>query len=335
MTRKKITCIGNTCTDIVARTDDHFLEKYGMRKSYCSVIDNLEILELIKFDLDHYELIPGGAAANTAHVLSTLGDNVNFISLCANDTEGMHFKKNLEENGVKSDIFILENREILSTQVLSFITPDGDRTFASYYGAAQNFCSRHISHDSLEHTILLYMDGYAFCSPQTASAYLESMAKVHAQKGLTCLNVGDRSIIETKRQDVISVLESCDGFICNKAEASALYGDDESFEFLAKTMLDEFQFGAITDGENGAYIFRNGEIIYQPADDISNIKDIDSIGAGDHFAAAILHGITHEFELETIGRLANLCAVDCLSHIGGRPLGGKGSLMHLVEQSKT
>ncbi len=334
MTRGKITCIGNACTDIVARTDYDFIQKHALRKSYCSDIKNIETLNRIKSDLNHYELIPGGAAANTAHTLSTLGDEVAFIALCAKDAEGLHFKNDLEQNGVTSHIYILEEGTGQSTQVLSFITPDGDRTFASYNGVAQHFCKKHIPEDAIEQSSLLYLDGYTFCSPDTASAFVESIGSLHSRNGLACLNVGDRSIIETKKQDVLSTLQLCDGFICNKAEAAALYGDDKSFEFLAKRMLDEFQFGAITDGGSGAYIFRNGEIIYQPADDISHLKDVDSIGAGDHFAAAILHGIHHGLELERIGKLANLCAVDCLSHLGGRPLGGKGSLKHLVEQSK-
>ncbi|HRK98031.1 MAG TPA: adenosine kinase [Alphaproteobacteria bacterium] len=331
---KKITCIGNACTDIIANVPVEFLKKNHIEKSYCTHLGMQEHLLSIKSQLPSCKMIPGGAGANVSHTLSALGANTSFITNIAHDKEGLAFKKNLEDAEVETHAYIIEEHEISSPQVLCFITPDGDRSFASYNGSALSFCKDHIPHSTISHTDILYLDGYTFCSAFTEDAFKESINKVHTQNGISCLNVGDRSLIELNNTAIRNILDQCDGFICNKPEACALYGEDKTIQQIAKIMAGKFHFGAITDGSNGAYIILNEKILYQPAGDTSHIQAIDSIGAGDHFSAGILYGVSQNLPLEQIGKLANLCAIDCLSHAGGRPLGGKESLKSLVEQSK-
>ncbi len=317
--------------DIVTSTDDNFLSRHNIEKSFCTHLKSEDSLKEIKNALDHFDLIPGGAAANTAHALSALGSNVSFLSKIAHDTEGLSFLKNTKEVGIISGIYEQTGTPLCSPQVLCFITPDGDRTFASYNGVALDYGFEHMSKDLLEQTDVLYLDGYTLCSSKIPEAFLKAAEIVHSRNGLTCLNVGDRSLIDMHEQTIRKLLESCDGFICNLAEAQALYGPNKTTEEIAQIMKEEFKFGAITNGSEGAYIFNQGQIHFEPSNDISHITNIDSIGAGDHFAAAILYGIANNLSLDRIGRLANACAVDCLSHPGGRPLGGKDSLKHLAE----
>jgi len=285
--------------------------------------------------LNFYELISGGAAANTAHTLSALDATVNFLAKITNDREGLSFLQNTKDAGISSAMHVEKNTQLCSPQVLCFITPDGDRTFASYNGVATEFSHEHIPQDVIEKTDILYLDGYTLCSPAIPDAYLKATKLIHKNGGLTCMNVGDRSLIDMHETTIRTLLAASDGFICNLAEAQALYGDEKSAEEIAPILAKTFTFGAVTDGANGAYLYHKGNIHFQPAEDISHLGQIDSIGAGDHFSAAILYGIAYNWSLRNIGKLANLCALDCLSHPGGRPRGGKGSLKHLVEEAQT
>lgn len=317
--------------DIVTSTDDEFLSRHNIEKSFCTHLKTEEHLIEIKNALDHFDLIPGGAAANTAHALSALGANTSFLAKISDDHEGLTFLQNMKDVGVTSGIFEQHDTPLCTPQVLCFITPDGDRTFASYNGVALDYGFEHMPKDLLGQTDILYLDGYTLCSSKIPDAFLKASEIVHDRGGLSCLNVGDRSLIDMYEAIIRRLLNSCDGFICNLAEAQALYGSDRTAEGIVQIMKEEFKFGAITNGSEGAYIFCNKNIYFQPSDDISHIKNIDSIGAGDHFSAAILYGIAHGMPLDRIGKLANACAVDCLSHPGGRPLGGKDSLKHLAE----
>lgn len=334
------TVIGNACTDLIATVNDEFLDRYGLRKSHCTHLDSADHLHEIKEELEYWQTAGGGAGANTAHVLAALGADVTFLSRIAPDEEGRSFEKELQQAGVKTVLHDTPDEPeqgLPSPQVLCLITPDGDRSFASYDGVAARFERGHLHEQHLSVTDILYIDGYSFCSDRIADAYIEIIPKILARGGHVCLNVGDRSLIETKRGTVTSVLSACNGFICNRAEAEELYGD-HSTENLAKLLAENFTFGALTDGANGAWVFDNGTHARIAAPDISHLSEIDSIGAGDHFAAGILYGFGHGLTPERSGELASLCALDCLSHSGGRPLTGQDdglkNLKHLIERQK-
>ena len=88
---------------------------------------------------------------------------------------------------------------------------------------------------------------------------------------------------------------------------------------------------AITNGSQGALVFMDGEILYLPPSNQAKTP-MDTNGAGDHFAAGILYGILRHSSLETMSNLAHLCALDCISHMGARPL---GSLTHLIDTAES
>jgi sugar/nucleoside kinase (ribokinase family) len=46
---------------------------------------------------------------------------------------------------------------------------------------------------------------------------------------------------------------------------------------------------------------------------------IDTTGAGDQFAAGVLHGLTQGLDLATCGRLGSLAAGEVIAHLGPRP----------------
>ena len=216
--------------DIVTSTDDEFLSRHNIEKSFCTHLKTEDHLIDIKNSLDHYELIPGGAAANTAHALSALGSNTCFLAKISDDNEGLTFLKNMKDVGVTSGMFEQRDTPLCTPQVLCFITPDGDRTFASYNGVALDYGFEHMPEDLLDQTDILYLDGYTLCSSKIPDAFLKAAKIVHNRGGLTCLNVGDRSLIDMYKSTIRTLLDSCDGFICNLAEAQALYGHDKSTE---------------------------------------------------------------------------------------------------------
>ena len=100
-------------------------------------------------------------------------------------------------------------------------------------------------------------------------------------------------------------------------------------------MKNRFYFGAITDGSNGATVFLGDEICHTPAIMVEKEKLMDTNGAGDHFAAGFIYGLMHQFTLDESARLGILCATDCVSHTGARPLGGYESLKHLAASVKS
>ena len=52
---------------------------------------------------------------------------------------------------------------------------------------------------------------------------------------------------------------------------------------------------------------------------MKKVTPVDATGAGDQFAAGFLYGLAKGADLETCGRMGNLCAGEVISHIGPRP----------------
>ena len=326
------TAIGNACTDLIAKVDEDFLTQNKIKKSFCGHIKTSDELSKLMSSIGTYESFCGGAGANVAHVISALGGNAHFISKIGNDTEGHYFKDNLEKNGVRCHFPAPCPAPLGSTIVITLVTPDGERTFVSYDVAARTMNYNDYDSALLNKTDYLYLDGYCFCSPQTGASFLKVAKEMRQAGKYVTFNIGDISYYHSNKSEIDILLNHCDSIMCNEAEAETIFGKHSSIDLLATRLSQQFEFGAITLGENGAIVFHNGKIAKISAIPLSKIEDTN--GAGDHFSGGFIFGLMNRYSLEQSGKLGALCSADCLSHAGARPLGGPGSLKYLADSFK-
>lgn len=314
--------------DIVANCDMDFMARHKVHKSHCIYVD-LPALKKLKSELVNPDLIAGGAAANTIYVFQALGGRTAFLGKIAEDTEGRAFQKSMEAIGVSTHLAVELHTDIGSTQVVSLRTPDGDRSFVTYQGVAETIAPDDLDYGIVEDSSIVYFDGYTMYSPFALEAFSRSAATAKKNGGISVFNPGDLSIVELYKDQVADLIGQIDMVICNLAEARSIFGADTLQEAALK-MPATHRIGVVTDGANGAMLFKDGEIIHMPAP-VRPEGEIYTLGAGDHFSAGFLYGLTHNFSLSQMARLAELCAIDCLSHPGARPLGG---LQHLIAMSR-
>jgi sugar/nucleoside kinase (ribokinase family) len=324
-----VTGIGNACLDIVDTVTQEFLDRFKMKKSHCIYIDRA-MLNDIKTSLPHHQLISGGSVANTIHCLKALNLNVSFQGIIAHDNEGATFKSDLIQNNIKDFLAYTTEDGLGTTQVCCLITPDGDRSFASYDGAARTLAREHLRMDVIAQSSITYFDGYTMYSPTAEDAFMAAVETAQSSGKRAAFNPADLSIINSFPNATKKLANISDILLCNLTEARALFGY-ETLEECAVNLPRQKQAGAITNGSQGALAFMNGEILYLPPSNHTKTP-MDTNGAGDHFAAGILYGILKHSSLETMSRLAHLCALDCISHMGARPL---GSLTHLIDTAES
>lgn len=332
---KTLTCIGNACIDIIAECSVADLANWHIPKSICTHYDRLDQITEVRQRMNTPRTLHGGAGANTAHALAALGTAPHFISIVANDSDGISFKQTMIESGVIPHISTIDDRIYGTCQVLCFNTPDGDRTYASYNGAAELIEFEHIPTDLIEQTDIFYIDGYTFGAHQAENLYSRTLELLTKHKGEACLNLGDKTLLDLHGAIIRPLLKDIAGFIGNRTEAETLLEITGTTEELAKLCSRKFRFGAITDGAKGSWVFENGDTHFIPAIPLDKSHLIDSIGAGDHYSSGLLYGLAHNWPIKTAGELATICAAECLTHEGGRPLGGKNSLAHLVKSVKS
>jgi len=326
---KVFTAIGNACTDLVAKVDENFLVRHGIVKSICGHLTSSDELEVLKSAIGSYESFSGGAGANVAHVISALGGNSHFISKIGDDDEGYEFQSHMEENGVTCHFPPPCPPPLGSTIVLTLITSDSERTFVSYDNAARTMKYEDYAPDILNKTNFLYLDGYSFCSPHTGKSFLKVASEMRQAGNHVTFNIGDISYYATDKTEIDMLLSECDSIMCNEMEAETIFGSFVSIDKCVEHLAEQFLFGAVTLGKNGAIVFYDKKIRHIPA--LIPVKIIDTNGAGDHFAGGFIYGLMNGHSLEESGKLGVMCATDCVSHAGARPL---GSLKHLVQQTE-
>ena len=105
-----------------------------------------------------FEANPGGAPCNVLAMLSRLGHRTAFIGKVGNDHYGDFFRENLRKNNIEDKVLV---SELLPSGVAStFISPDGERTFGTYLGAAASLKAEELSLDMFKGYAYLFIEGY-------------------------------------------------------------------------------------------------------------------------------------------------------------------------------
>jgi sugar/nucleoside kinase (ribokinase family) len=105
-----------------------------------------------------------------------------------------------------------------------------------------------------------------------------------------------------------------DLLFCNEEEAKSLTQHDDPVECAHEIHLHAENV-AVTLGSNGSLLMHNGELI---AIEGVSVNAIDTTGAGDMFAGALLYGITNGMSWKDAGHLASHAAGRIVSQLGAR-----------------
>ena len=119
--------IGSAIVDIIARTDDDFLRRFGMVKGTMALTDAAQA-KAIYDEMGRAVEISGGSVANTMAGIASLGGTPCFIGKVGNDKLGEIFAHEIKVVGV--DFHGGENRptKLPTATCLILVTADGQRT---------------------------------------------------------------------------------------------------------------------------------------------------------------------------------------------------------------
>ena len=121
---------------------------------------------------------------------------------------------------------------------------------------------------------------------------------------------------ESHRDDFLALIENDLGYVIgNEAEIRALWETDDTEAALAKT-AEICPLVVCTRSGDGVTLVRGEERVDVP---VEKVVPVDATGAGDQFAAGFLYGLATSRDLETCGRMGNICAGEVIRHIGPRP----------------
>ncbi len=306
----KILGMGNALVDIMTRlTDDSILEKFRLPKGSMTLVDR-ELSNYIHVETAGLKKTKasGGSAANTIHGLAHLGIGVSFIGKVGHDEMGHFFKRDMEVNKVNP---ILYSSITDTGRAVALVSPDSERTFATYLGAAVELSEEDITADIFDGFNVFYVEGYLINNP----ALLHKALRIARINGLiTCLDLASFNIVEQYKDSLQKEIEENVNIVfANEEEARAFTGlDPEGALEILSGLCD---IAVIKTGPEGSLIAKGRERIAVPA---REVQPVDTTGAGDLYASGFLYGLSLDLPLKTCGEIGTLLASNVIEVVGAK-----------------
>jgi sugar/nucleoside kinase (ribokinase family) len=305
----KVIGMGNALVDILTRLeDDTILTDLNYPKGSMQLVDATEVGNVLLATLDFpRNQASGGSAANTIHGLANLDVETGFFGKVGKDEWGEFFRSDLEKKNIKPYLLESDNE---SGRAFALISPDSERTFATFLGAAVELTHHEIPDDLFDDYSILHIEGYLVQNRELISHALQ-LAK---SKGLKIsLDLASFNVVEDNLDFLHEMVEKyVDILFANEEEARAFTGGLQEDAALQK-MSESCDLTILKLGKKGSVIRHHDQIIK-----ISSIEaeSLDTTGAGDLYASGFLYGMIHELSMEQCGKIGSLLAGKVIEVIG-------------------
>jgi len=310
ITMKKVIGLGNALVDIMIMLEnDNFLTENNLPKGSMQLVD-METSEKVNKSSEGFEkkLTSGGSAANTIQGLAKLGTGSSYIGKVADDEYGKFFEAKLKEHKINP---ILLKSDTATGRAMALVSKDGERTFATYLGAAVELSADELTDNMFEGYNYFHIEGYLVYNHDL----MLKAAKLAKSKGLKIsLDLASFNVVEDNFDFLKTYInEYVDIVFANEEEAKA-YTNKEPQEALNE-FAEICEIAVVKIGSAGSYI-KKGDNIYKIGVIDANL--IDTTGAGDLYAAGFLYGLANNYNLEKSGKIGSILSGKVIEVIGAQ-----------------
>ena len=311
-----VTGVGNAIVDVITSIEEAELAHLGLDKGTMTLIDNEQASKLYQTITNSVET-SGGSAANTMAGIASLGGHGAYFGKVTDDQLGRSFVEDLNKIGVLYPMRpAVEGPS--TARCLVFVTPDAERTMQTYLGVSIYLNADDIDPETIGASKITYLEGYLFDRKEAKEAFIKAAELAHVADRKVALTLSDPFCVERHRKEFKNLIEDhVDLLFANQEEITALY-ETTSLQQAIGAIANSVEVAAITRGERGSVIVMSDEVVEVSPVPVDNI--VDTTGAGDLFAAGMLFGLTHGFDVPEAGRIGSLCAAEIISHYGARPI---------------
>ena len=273
-----------------------FLTEMQLPKGSMTLIDEDKFLKISEyFSRMETHLANGGSAGNAIRAMACLGAGTGFIGKVSNDFYGNFFRDSLLEHGTEADLLL--STTLPSGVASTFISPDGERTFGTYLGAASTLKAEDLSLDMFKGYAYLFIEGYLVQDHDMILRAIELAKEAGLQ---VCLDMASYNIVEGDLEFFLSVGQQICGylFLLMRKRQRPFTGKEpeEALDIIAKMC----SIAIVKVGARGSLIRKGTEMVQVQAAPVEKV--VDTTGAGDYFAAGFLYGLTCGYSLEKCGK---------------------------------
>jgi sugar/nucleoside kinase (ribokinase family) len=308
--------IGNALVDMEFEVTTDFLNTAKIEKGLMTLVEEERQTEIIsQLSSAQHKRSCGGSAANTMIAISQFGGASFYSCKVASDETGDFYFKDLMDNGVETNLSTSSLESGITGKCIVLITPDADRTMNTFLGITSTLSSKEIIEEHVKNSNYVYIEGYLVASPtgKEASIKLKKIAETHGVK--TALTFSDVNMVTYFSDGLKEMVGSgVDLLFCNEAEAYAYTKSNDLKEASAALKKIAKTF-AITLGPKGALVYDGKEEIRI---ETMPVTAIDTNGAGDLFAGAMLYGINHGMSFKEAAKLGCMSSSTLVTQFGPR-----------------
>jgi len=305
----KILGIGNALVDVLVKLpDEKLLSELGVEKGSMNLID-AKMREMLFEKIKSFPVsqATGGSVSNTTLALKQLGEPVGFMGKVGNDIYGNFYLKEMSDLGIELHLI---HKDTFSGTAIALITPDGERTFCTYLGAAADMQKTDLSPTVLEQYTHLYVESYLVQNHELIETAL-SMAK--SLQMATILDLASYNVVAADREFIQSLVDNyVDILFANEEEAAAL--TEKHPEIAIHEIAEKVSTVIVKGGAKGSWVKQKDLFIHVPV--FKKIEPLDTTAAGDYYAAGYFYGMINGVNTEKCAKLGTLLAYYIIQNIG-------------------
>jgi sugar/nucleoside kinase (ribokinase family) len=302
--------VGNALVDImIALQNDDLLNRFGLPRGSMTLVDSSLSAAIYQATLPwHTSVTTGGSAANTIHTLASLGSDCGYAGKISKDDLGFSFEKEFNDKNIRTH---LRYSNTGTGRVMAMVSPDSERTMATYLGAAAELLPQDFSPELMKPYMYIYVEGYLVQDHQL----IETILKTGHDTGLTvAIDLSSYNIVEQNREFLGYLIRNYVNIVfANEEEAFAYTGLYP--EEAVRAISEQCRLAVVKTGKSGSLVRQaNDHVIIGPV----TTKALDTTGAGDSYSAGFLYGLTKGLSLQKCGEIASLVASKAVETMGAK-----------------
>ena len=189
------------------------------------------------------------------------------------------------------------------------ITPDGERTFCTYLGAAADMKAEDIFKEAFIGYDICHVEGYLVQDHEL----IETVLRTAKEQGCTVsLDLASYNVVNENHQFLKDLIYKYVDIVFANEDESFAYthlNPEEAVENLAQ----QCDIAVVKVGKRGSYV-RQGTQVHHIGAITSNC--LDSTGAGDLYAGGFLHALSDGFDLRRCGEIGTIAAGRIVEIVG-------------------
>ena len=305
---KKILGIGNALTDMLLQVSEDDLRELGFPKGSMNLITMEQAGQIqMRFASVRKRMVAGGSASNAINCIAALGGKAAFLGKIGNDEVGDFYREDMIKNGVKP-ILLTSEKEMSGCSIV-LITPDGERTFATYLGAASELSPDDIEREAFIGYDIFHIEGYLVQN----NALIEKAIRLAKEAGCTVsLDLASYNVVNENHLFLKELIRKYVDIVFANEDESFAYTHLNPEEAVQK-IAEQCDIAVVKVGKRGSYVQQGNTRHHIGA---ITTSCTDSTGAGDLYAGGFLHALSDGFDIRRCGEIGTIAAGRVVEIVG-------------------